>query len=270
MLLLFILNDFKKKYPSKVIIIDESNDIQYGSKGNFAKLFESVREEGDYAFCDQDDIWDRTKLEKQVKKLREIEKGARDIVPAMICSDACIIDENDNIFHNSFVEQSGLYLPKEKMLERLLQYNFAQGTSMIWNYELHKIIGSIPKEAIMHDWWVALVAAGKGKICYIPEQLLLYRQHSGNVLGEFNRKQWHRSIISKLKFSNLKTLLNNNKDLRCERLLQAEVYTELYHDKIADRYIEIMEMNRFGRTIKAIQEGYIFLSRMYSVKYYLL
>ena len=35
----------------------------------------------------------------------------------------------------------------------------------------------------MHDWWFGLVASAFGRVEAIPEQTVLYRQHSNNRLG---------------------------------------------------------------------------------------
>jgi hypothetical protein len=35
----------------------------------------------------------------------------------------------------------------------------------------------------MHDWWLALVASAFGRIGWLPQATVLYRQHSANVLG---------------------------------------------------------------------------------------
>jgi len=36
---------------------------------------------------------------------------------------------------------------------------------------------------MMHDWWLALVAAGTGDILYVRKSLVLYRQHEKNAIG---------------------------------------------------------------------------------------
>lgn len=266
-----IIKEFALRYPDKVCLIDELQKNNYGAKGNFAKLVEYVREDGDYAFCDQDDIWDEDKLEISVKELRKTEKCEDGTIkPSLVCSDARLIDENGNVTGESFAEKSRLYISGQHIFERLLLYNFAQGTTMLWNMQLYSLIQYIPKEAVMHDWWVALVAAGHGKINFIERQLLSYRQHGNNELGEFDRSVWQKSFAEKLKISKWKEIIKNNRDLKNERVCQAIEYNRMYGDRLAERYIDIMKKGRIARTITGIREGYIFLSRAYSVKYYIL
>ena len=46
---------------------------------------------------------------------------------------------------------------------------------------------------MMHDWWLALVAAGCGRLEYLPEATILYRQHSGNAIGA---RAWSWSVAA--------------------------------------------------------------------------
>ena len=39
------------------------------------------------------------------------------------------------------------------------------------------------KNIIMHDWWLYLIACAFGKIGFVNEQTILYRQHSKNEVG---------------------------------------------------------------------------------------
>jgi len=51
------------------------------------------------------------------------------------------------------------------------------------NRALVAITLPIPKEAIMHDWWLGLIAASLGKIEALPQSTVKYRQHSANDIG---------------------------------------------------------------------------------------
>jgi hypothetical protein len=43
----------------------------------------------------------------------------------------------------------------------------------------------------MHDHWLAICAAFAGRIGYLPESLILYRQHSLNLVGSPKRQLLH-------------------------------------------------------------------------------
>jgi hypothetical protein len=53
------------------------------------------------------------------------------------------------------------------------------------NRSLLNIAPRVPETAIMHDWYLAVVAAACGKVLYINEPLILYRQHGDNTIGAF-------------------------------------------------------------------------------------
>ncbi len=260
-----IAEEFARRYDNKIFI--KKNEKNIGAKQTFARLVREVREPGDYAFCDQDDIWCENKLELMQRRLRVEEKNQNE--PLLIYSDANLIDENGAMIGESFVAGSGLFLPQRNVFENLLSCNVAQGAAMMWNDQLHRIIPDIPKEALMHDWWVALAASGNGRIVFMPEKLSRYRQHPDNVTGGFDRKRWHGSFLKKISIRNWKTLIANNHTLQNERKMQAQAYATQYNDPRAVEYVRILGKNRIARTCMGIGKGYLFMSRKYSVKYYL-
>jgi hypothetical protein len=55
---------------------------------------------------------------------------------------------------------------------------------MMINCELLNLTkNNIPKYAIMHDWWLALVASAFGQVVFLPSSTVLYRQHCNNDVG---------------------------------------------------------------------------------------
>ena len=61
----------------------------------------------------------------------------------------------------------------------------------------------------MHDWWLALAISKHGKIEYIDEPLLLYRQHARNQLGANTINNLASFIQHKV--SNIRRVLKLNK-----------------------------------------------------------
>ena len=53
------------------------------------------------------------------------------------------------------------------------------------NRSLAKLAGRCehPDQVVMHDWWLALVAARFGKMLYIDQSTMDYRQHGNNSVG---------------------------------------------------------------------------------------
>lgn len=266
-----MLQDFAEKHPGKVELA--RNKKRLGAKGNFARLLWEVREPGDYAFCDQDDIWEPEKLQTLQGKLRELEKLQAGILPTLVYSDAAVINEAGEVVAESFAGQTGVFLPQARVMESLLLCNFVQGAAALWNGSLQEILGrhAMPEEALMHDWWLALVAAGHGRIAYVPKKLSRYRQHDQNVVGGFDRQEWHRTVGRKLGTGKIRRLVESNHQMLMLRRQQAAAYERLYGDRRVGRYLEIdRKRPKICRAYLGIREGYIFLSKAYSLKYYLL
>ena len=132
-------------------------------------------------FCDQDDVWCPDKIEKTLASMKKAESENGDI-PILVHGDLSVVDSSLNVISSSFFEYQRLYQNKVS-LPALLVQNYVTGCTVMINRALKQKCSPIPKECIMHDWWLGLVAAVYGKIVCINEPLLLYRQHSGNQVG---------------------------------------------------------------------------------------
>ena len=73
--------------------------------------------------------------------------------------------------------------PKRISLNHLLLQNVPSGCTMMMNRPLVDLSKPIPDQAAMHDHWVTLTAAIFGKIIYLDEPTMLYRQHGRNYYG---------------------------------------------------------------------------------------
>ena len=128
------------------------------------------------ALCDQDDVWLPEKLEQLVRHFRKPETK-------LVYSNSYLVDGDLNSSEQTFLEQRGTQHAKKDTLSYLLFQNTVSGCVSMFTADLLPAVLPIPKVAIMHDWWIALVAAAEGRIKHIPEVTVLYRQHSDNVLG---------------------------------------------------------------------------------------
>ena len=102
--------------------------------------------------------------------------------PILVHSDLKVVDENLNIISDSLWKYQNID-PEKDSLNRVLLHNVVTGCSTMINRKLALLIKDIPNEAIMHDWWIAMVASVFGKISYVNEPLMLYRQHGKNDTG---------------------------------------------------------------------------------------
>lgn len=177
---LAILNEFAVRYPGKIIIIPAEKNL--GVIGNFDALINSST--APYlSFCDQDDIWDPDKLENSLNVMHEMEKGLPAEYPLLVHSDLRLVDDHNRLIHPSYWNYTRIYPKSTTGLNRLLTQNVVTGCSMLCNRALALLASPLPPECLMHDWWIALVAAGMGKIAVIDKQTISYRQHTTNALG---------------------------------------------------------------------------------------
>lgn len=124
------------------------------------------------AFCDQDDVWLPTKLERAARALGTVEPGR----PALhVCR---------------FLSVDAALRPlRHPRASRPPRYSFAHaiaecstfGMTMTLNAAARELIASrLPRDPISHDWWCYLVVAATGRVIAEPEPLVLYRRHGAN------------------------------------------------------------------------------------------
>ncbi len=137
-----------------------------------------------YMLSDQDDLWHRDKIDKLYQKISGIEAACGRELPILVFSDACVVDDKLNEIAPSFVKYEGL-TPDRVALPQLLVMNQVTGAACIFNHALKRLleIHPMPEHAVIHDQWIAMIAAAFGRIEYLDEALYDYRQHSSNVLG---------------------------------------------------------------------------------------
>ena len=126
---------------------------------------------------DQDDIWEYGKVEKQLKLLEQ-----HDIYG--VCHGCCYIDSDDNIINKTPRKR----MPGEIRYHKILVRNPVQGCTLAFKREVLKLALPFPENIPMHDSWIGLWICRLGKLLYLDEPLLLYRQHDGTVTTRKHKK----------------------------------------------------------------------------------
>ena len=176
-----IIEAFRARHPDKVVVLrDEDGNL--GVVRNFSRLMEHAG--ACYvAFCDQDDVWKPEKLKLSLQEMRALEAEHGPEKPLLVFSDLTVVDENLKVIRISFWKYQGLRPERCNILSRLLFQNVVTGCTTLMNKPLVDKSMPIPAEAVVHDWWVALVAAAFGFAGHMEKQTVLYRQHGENILG---------------------------------------------------------------------------------------
>jgi hypothetical protein len=158
------------------------NERQLGVNANFSRAIGLCR--GEYvALSDQDDIWAADKLELGLAEIERLEGSAGSDRPCLVHSDLQVCDSDGQVLAGSFMRRQGLTHVEVEPLKRLVVRGFVTGATVLANRALIEAALPIPEEAVHHDWWLALVAAGSGNIGFVPQGLVYYRQHGKNVIG---------------------------------------------------------------------------------------
>lgn len=160
-----------------------SKGIKHSSLNeNFLDLMQ--RSSAEYIlFCDQDDYWLENKVETLVGKIITESKDNYDI-PICVFSDAYIANSSLEIINESF--QSTLKNDAKFVdIIDILGSNVVQGCSSIINRKLVEMVVSEGNFDYfnVYDWLIGAIASSNGVLVYIPNRLLLYRQHEFQVCG---------------------------------------------------------------------------------------
>ncbi|NCU38314.1 glycosyltransferase family 2 protein [Candidatus Saccharibacteria bacterium] len=167
------------------------------------------------AFADQDDIWEANKLAVQMELMFRMENQYGTDMPILIHSDLAVCDSNLQTVAPSLWRYQRLN-PNVQSFSRLLVQNNVTGCTMLINKALKDLAFPVPQGAVMHDWWLALVAAAVGKIGFVSHPLVRYRQHGCNQLGAV-RSDW-TGIVQRA------TLVNPHHSLRAAQIQAGAFY----------------------------------------------
>jgi glycosyltransferase involved in cell wall biosynthesis len=178
-----IINQKQKEFPGKITQIP--TDKRLGVIGNFSTLMQHAT--ANYVmFADQDDIWLPEKIAKTLEQVRAMETIHGTEEPILVHTDLYVVDAYLNKISPSFWSYAELPT-KTYTLNRLLMQNAISGCTVMMNKPLATLALPIPSDAMMHDWWIGLVASAMGRIGTVDEATILYRQHGKNQIGAKKR-----------------------------------------------------------------------------------
>ncbi len=176
-----LLRAFAVRAPFPVrLYVNERNQ---GSTKNFEQAI--ARCTGDViALCDQDDVWLPEKLERMAVALAAAPHAG------LVFSDAEVVDERLRPLGQR-LWQCFKFGPAEQELFRrgrafdvLFTQNVVTGTTMAFRAKFKELVLPLPAlSSVIHDAVIALMIAAVADLVFIPEPLVLYRQHAGQQIG---------------------------------------------------------------------------------------
>lgn len=237
-----IVHIFAASAPFPVKFI--KNEKNLGYRANFMKAASLCR--GDWiAFCDQDDVWMPNKLQTMEKCIAE---GV-----LLIYHNAFMVNEKMNILGDMKRIAPRSHINPPLTIEPWrhgLGYTYLFHRSLLQYSSLREGSFSFSEKGKeeSHDQWIYFLASCLGTIVYIPDKLVLYRQHADNVVGWKSTCIWWDMVC--------RLLAGDAEDI------SMHAATAFYRAKT----LEIMEMGAYRRhryLIEAASAAYMRLSDYY-------
>jgi len=163
-----ILDEFATAHPGRVARL--SGGGRLGAGASFMRLLAEAPDAEFYAFMDQDDVWLPGKLARAIAAMTDND---------LVCTRLQLVAPD-------LREIALSPLPsRPPNFATLLAHNVAAGCTMVLTARARSWALAAPMpEGGLHDWWCALAVTGCGGcLSFDPEPSLLYRQHSGNLVG---------------------------------------------------------------------------------------
>ena len=150
-----------------------------GASMSFWHLLHHCHDADYYAFCDQDDVWDKDKLQIAINKLNKEDNS----IPLLYCSDVRVVDSKLNLLSEHMVAPMPVDYP------HALIRNLAPGCTFVFNNAAKLILSQydVKLGVELHDWLTYQIVLCFGKVYYDLESHLSYRQHQENVIGDIRK-----------------------------------------------------------------------------------
>jgi glycosyltransferase involved in cell wall biosynthesis len=185
-----VLQALEERWPDRIVrVADTLGNL--GASGNFSRLMDlalTFKAPAPWdalvryvALSDQDDIWHVDKLKSCMAAMQRLEQD-RPGQPALVHSDLRVIADDGHEIAPSMARYQGLQVGRPSLAAQALS-NTLTGCTSLMNRELLETGLPVPAEAIMHDWWLSLVASALGSRTYLDRALIDYRQHERNTIG---------------------------------------------------------------------------------------
>lgn len=127
--------------------------------------------------ADQDDVWHSDKVARTFYRMKRMERKFGKDIPLMVHTDLCVVDETLCEMSSGFHDYMNLRT-NGKLRYELIQNQVTGCTVMInRNLKVYVKEATDVESIVMHDHWLALIALVFGKISYLNQATIDYRQH---------------------------------------------------------------------------------------------
>ena len=219
-----------------------------GVINNFEFLLKQVKSNF-YMFSDQDDFWLPNKVEKMMEKQKQEDAD-------LVFGDLEVVNEKLETMYPSY----GDYMLLNRKIKKCINsyeynylYNCVTGCTILGKTSMLDKILPLPNTSkyVLHDHWIGIITGIYGKVAYVEETYIKYRQHGNNQVGtdkishKFKKFSDVRELFLKIKIEIFQTFVDNNdrfpKEIQ-ERNTKALNYFKMLENK---KYFNFKNRNIF-------------------------
>jgi glycosyltransferase involved in cell wall biosynthesis len=172
--------EYARRHPERITV--QQRETNSGSaKQNFLEMLGATRARH-VMFCDHDDVWAEDKVAVTLTEMRAMEDRFGSDLPMLVHTDLTVTDSDLRVLEPSMMRAQQLD-GTETRLPRLVAQNVVTGCTVMVNRALADLVRPPFDAIVMHDWWLAMIAAAVGRIAFLDAPTVLYRQHGANVVG---------------------------------------------------------------------------------------
>lgn len=205
-----ILKEIAKS--DKRVILNLQKD-RLGVINNFEFLLKQVKSNF-YMFSDQDDFWLPNKVEKMMERQKQEDAD-------LVFGDLEVVNENLETMYPSY----GDYMLLNRKIKKCINsyefnylYNCVTGCTILGKTSMLDKILPLPNTSkyVLHDHWIGIITGIYGKVAYVEETYIKYRQHGNNQVGtdkishKFKKFSDVRELFLKIKIEIFQTFVDNN------------------------------------------------------------
>lgn len=244
-----ILKGYENK-DSRITVFYQEENLGYVK--NFEFLLKQVKSDY-FMLSDQDDVWLPEKVSKSFEYLKE--QNAE-----LVFSDLTVVNEKLEEIHPSFNELMKYTKKALKYDDYRLQflYNCVTGCTLLSKSKYLQNVLPVPDNSkyVIHDFWIPLIISFKGKIKYLNEPLIKYRQHGNNQVGAKMTGMGYKSLdemrkhFIEVKLEIFDTYVKNDKEFPDELKEFSKKCLEYFKDIKEKKNINLKGWSIFHRLYK--------------------
>ena len=242
-----IVKGYVDQHPN---IVWHKNERNLGYTMNYLRGLKHTT--ADYVMlCDQDDIWKPEKVEHTLQKMLENEDKEKN-TPILVFTDAELY--GSRIPEGRSFHKTTRLNTKKVDLNAVLMENKCIGCTVMINRALLEHLEHLPKTARVHDWWLALIAAGFGRIVYLNEMTLFYRQHDHNEIGGTAYTGYVKKRLGAIGAQREVIRETYRQGTAFYRMFMAELPED--KRRVAEVFAEMEHTSFFGRRVRMLRYGF--------------